>query len=418
MINIDFRYGRFIEASVAILLIIYPSMMFAVKGGMNGSFLLLLLLSIAVLVFRPSEMKSVEWNREMKSYLLAMAALPVAIFLSQIYHQNFTAHPYDAVSRFLLAVPIFMLLRRVRFEVVALVQYSFSVGAIVGLLMSKNQYGRLGTPLMDVIHFGNFELILGVLSVLSINWTGRDAFLLRCFKIVGFLVGVYASIASGSRGGWIAVPVFLLIFIYFRLGRISAKVIIAIPFLIALTGFFAYVSSQEIHHRVDDMVNDLIVFRHGNPDTSTGIRLQIFQTAAEIILQNPIFGVGPEGFAHEMESMSQAGKITPLAAELGKAEVHNELLSKAAGLGIFGLIAMLSVYLMPLRIFYNATRSALVPNRQAGLLGFTFVGGFIVFGLTAETLNLTMATAFYGLTVAVLLAACLSIHHSEQITQR
>jgi hypothetical protein len=58
-------------------------------------------------------------------------------------------------------------------------------------------------------------------------------------------------------------------------------------------------------------------------------------------------------------------------------------------------------------------KSSVLQIRKAGLLGLVFVSGFIVFGLTSEALNLTMATAFYALTVAVLLAACLNIHHGE-----
>jgi len=114
--------------------------------------------------------------------------------------------------------------------------------------------------------------------------------------------------------------------------------------------------------------------------------------------------------------MQQSGKITPLAAELGKGEVHNELLSKTAGLGLPGLLAMLMIYLVPLRIFYRALRANSVQIRQSGMLGLIFVSGFMVFGLTVEVLNLTLATAFYSLTVAVLLAACLNIHHGEYNT--
>jgi hypothetical protein len=33
-----------------------------------------------------------------------------------------------------------------------------------------------------------------------------------------------------------------------------------------------------------------------------------------------------------------------------------------------------------------------------------------------ETLNLTMAIAFYSFTVAALLAACYNTHHKEQVT--
>lgn len=411
------RYTRLVEATVALLLILYPGAMFAVKGGMNGSFLLLLLLSLVVLVMWPREMQSQRWNREMTGYLLAMAALPIAIFLSQSYHQSYNGHPYDAASRFLLAVPIFLLLKRMRFNVLAAVQYGFPVAAIAGFVMLKPiADGRYGITTLDLIHFGNFELVLGFMSALSINWTGRDELLLKMLKVAGFLTGIYASIASGSRGGWIALPVFLLIFINFRYEKVPPKALISALLMLIMVGFFGYTFSDKIHHRTTELGSELAAFQHGNPDTSTGVRLQLFKAAVVVIIENPVFGVGPDGFAREMDPMMKAGEVTPMAAELGKGEVHNEILSKAAGLGVFGLIAILSIYLVPLRTFYRAMRSKSTRIRQAGMLGLVFVSGFMVSGLTAETLNLTMAAAFYSLTVAVLLAACLNINHGEQVS--
>ena len=414
MSKAESRYTSLLEAFTGFLLIFYPSAMFAVKGGMNGSFLPLLLISLAVLAVRPLALTPVVWNRDMTHYLVAMSALPFAIFLSQSFHQHYDGHPYDAASRFLLAVPVFMLLHRLRFRVVAVVQYGFPLAAIIGYLMLKPiAQGRSGIATLDLIHFGDFELVLGVLSLFSMGWTGRDTWFVRVIKIAGFLTGIYASIASGSRGGWIALPVFLLIYLYSRYGKISLKVLIAAPLILAMTGFLAYNFSHEIQHRLGEVTADLTAFEQGNPDTATGVRLQLYQAALDVIAHNPVFGVGPEGFAQEMDARLATGELTSLAAELGKGEVHNELLSKSAGLGIFGLTAMLLIYLVPLRLFYRSMRSASSEVRQSGMLGLVFVSGFMVFGLTVEVLNLTMAAAFYSLTVAVLLAACLNIHHGE-----
>ncbi len=389
--------------AAALLLLTYPGLMFAVKGGMNGAFLLLLLLSLWSL--RPL------WDRETAFYLMAMASLPVAIFLSQSYHHHYSGHPYDASSRFLLGVPVFMMLRRMRFDIAAIVQYGFPIATLIGCLMLKPiDDGRYGISTLDLIHFGDFALVMGVLSVLGIDWNGRDAPLLRVLKVAGFLAGMYASIVSGSRGGWVAMPVFLMIFIYFRMGRVTLRALLFVPLMLVIAGFIAYASSAEIHHRVDNLLGDVTSLQQGNPDTSTGIRLQLYRAAARVFTSNPVFGVGPEGFAKEMDAMQKAGLITPMAADLGRGEVHNELLSRAAGMGVLGLAAMLAIYLVPAGIFYRSMRSQVPEIRQSGMLGLIFVSSFMVFGLTAETLNLTMASAFYGLTVAVLLAACLNIH--------
>lgn len=404
MVNLKARQ-RIIERFVALSLLIYPSLMIAIKGGMNSSFALLLLLSVGVLIFRPSSAPFVVWDKELVFYFVAMAALPVAIFLSQSYHQHYSAHPYDTASRFLLAVPIFMFLRRVRFAVISMVQYAFPLAAIIGLLVSKELAdGRLLVPFMDLIHFGDFELMLAVLSLLSINWAGRDVLTVRILKIVGFIVGVYVSLKTGSRGGWVALPVFALIFMRYKFGKFSLKYISATLVILSMLISPVYIFNTLIHERVNEAGYDLVAYRNGNLDTDTGIRLQLYKAAIIIFLDNPVFGVGPEGFKTEMAPMVESGRITSDAGKLGAGEVHNELLSKAAGLGVFGLIAILLIYLVPFRIFYRATLSGCSQVRHAGMLGLTFVSGFMVFGLTVEILNLTMATAFYSLTVAVFAA--------------
>jgi len=164
------------------------------------------------------------------------------------------------------------------------------------------------------------------------------------------------------------------------------------------------------------MVRDVRDYQQGNRDTSIGIRWQLYGAALDIFSRHPLVGVGPAGFAREMQPMMEAGKLTPEAAHYGRGEVHNDVLSKTAGMGVFGLAAILALYLVPLRMFWQATRSTTREVRRAGILGLTFVGGIAIFGLTVEFLNLTMAAAFYAFTVAVLLAACNALASNDTRT--
>lgn len=156
--------------------------------------------------------------------------------------------------------------------------------------------------------------------------------------------------------------------------------------------------------------NDIRHYQAGNRNTSIGIRWQLYTAALDIISRNPVVGVGPAGFAREMLPMTEAGKLTPWAASLGRGEVHNDVLSKTAGMGVFGLVAILLIYIVPFRMFRQASKSNFREVRRTGILGITFVSGIVIFGLTVEFLNLTMEAAFYAFTVAELLAACNGIH--------
>jgi O-antigen ligase len=162
-----------------------------------------------------------------------------------------------------------------------------------------------------------------------------------------------------------------------------------------------------IQDRMDLIYHDLADFQLGNKDTSIGIRLQLWQTACYLFAAHPVFGVGPGGFAQMMTPLSNSDMLTPIAASYGRGEVHNELLAKASQLGIFGLISIVSVYVIPLVIFIRATRSRISHERSAAFMGICLVTGFFIFGLTVEIFNLKMTVAFYSLTVAALLAAAI-----------
>lgn len=411
------RYLTLVEKITALLLLIYPTLMLVIKGGMNGVFLGMLLLSLAVWLVRPMGMNAIIWRPEWTIYVVAMFAMSGAIFISQSYHHNYTANSHDAASRYFLAVPVFLLLQRLRAKVFTVLQIAFPVAAITGLLLAQDTggaaSGRFGIRTLDLIHFGDFEMILGMLSMVSINWFGRDKLLLRMLKVLGFIAGLAASFASGSRGGWLAIPVFIALFSYFKANRISLELILSMVSVAIATGTLFYSFNPTFHQRINMLTNEVAMFDHGDRDTSTGTRLQLYGAAVDIFSRHPIFGVGPKGFALQMQPLMEAGKITPDAANKGRGEVHNDILAKMAGMGLFGLIAILLIYWVPFRLFWRATKSTSAPIRRTGILGLTFVSGFLVFGLTVEILNLTMGTAFYSFTVAVLLAVCYNIHHGE-----
>lgn len=412
------RYLVIVERMAALLLLAYPTATLVIKGGVNWAFLLMLLLTFIVWVARPVGMATVAWRREWTIYVAAMLAMTAAIFISQSYHQVYAARPYDAASRYWLGIPLFFLLQQIRPVVFAALQYAFPLAAIIGFLLAKDMGGRSGINTLDLIHFGDLELIFAMLSLFSISWFGRDQLPLRILKISGFTAGLAASIASGTRGGWLAIPVFVAIFIYFWRTRLSLKTVVSTMIAVMLGALLLYSYNPTLKQRVGQLISDVSTFQQGNRDTSAGIRWQLYGAAVDIFARHPVFGVGPNGFAREMQPMVTQGALTPTQGELGRGEVHNDILAKAAELGVFGLIAILAVYFVPFRLFWQATKSASEPVRRAGILGVTFVSGFFIFGLTVEFLNLTLATAFYSFTVAVLLAACYNIHLDKQNNTR
>jgi O-antigen ligase len=173
------------------------------------------------------------------------------------------------------------------------------------------------------------------------------------------------------------------------------------PLLFGITSYFLI---NIIHQRVDEVYSDIVAAWHGNLDTSIGIRLQLWKAALYLFRENPIFGVGLDGYASMMSTLTQSGFITSTAADFGRGEVHNEILANMAKLGIVGLLSILAVYFVPLIIFLRTLKSNSDTKRTAAMMGGCLVLGFLVFGLSVETFDMKMNAAFYSLTLAVLLA--------------
>jgi len=402
-----------LEYMFGAILLCYPALLFLVRGGMNGALFLLTILALFLLISRKAYKNRLD--KADQYFSIAMASGLIAILLSQLYHHDIIARYFDSDSRFLLAIPVLLALRHINIKILSIMQYAFPLGAIaalvVVLVINPDVRADASTSFMNHIHLGDMALLLGFLSLFSVNWTGRDHLVVKLLKISGLVAGLSVSVLSSARGGWIAIPVFVFVFVYFRTtGRLLNKFLM-VMLSIGVVGLLGYFFIEPIHQRLWMIYSDLSNFSGGHEDTSIGIRLQLWNAAIHLIAANPVFGVGAAGFARAMDGLSATGMITTVAAGLGKGEVHNEILAHTVRFGIFGLASILAVYFVPFAIFLRAVQSKIRQQNVAAMMGMCVTLGFFVFGLTVETFDLKMTAAFYSLTVAVLLA--ISTHDKQ-----
>lgn len=398
-----------------LILLAYPALLLVIQGAMNRMFLLLLLVSFYFLW--QSRKSRPHWDSNATAFALAMVSPVVAIFLSQAYHDEFRAPPYDWAARFLFAIPIFLALRQAKPHAVSMLQYGAPIGALIGLAwLMVYPYTwsdtRATTGLfLNLIHFCDLALILGFLSLFAVNRALHDSTPILLLKIGGFLAGFYMAMQTGQRGAWLAIPVLALLWVYGQ-GFLNPWRKLGIAgLLLLIAAILAYFSMDLVQQRANLVYQDLVDYGNGSKDTSIGIRLQLWQAAIHLFMEHPLFGVGPDGYAKMMPILAVQGMVTPIAAGLGQGEVHNEILAKTAGLGVFGLLAIMAVYLVPAVIFLRSLNTPDAQKKIAGLMGLGLVIGFFIFGLTVEIFNLKMTAAFYALTLAVLMAA--ATNHNE-----
>jgi O-antigen ligase len=410
-VTIDSRRTEPGDWLTAAFLLIFPSVAMLVQGASSAVSIGAGVISLGALCWRPA---GAPYGYARPDHLglafcIALCSPVAAVALSTLAHGHPLLRTWDSPSRFLLAVPVFLALRRAPARIFAWADLSFTLGALSALaiaLFVPRDWGdgRIGSAFLNPIHFGDLALALGVLSAIALNWWRKDSAFLRALKIAGLFAGLAASLLSGSRGGWAAVPLVALLIVW-ELGRNKPfhwKV--AMPVAVVLMLGLVYGLSGTVRARVDDVSSNLTQYVHGQRDTPVGVRLQLYEAASTLIAEHPVLGLGGDGFRDKMNAMASQGAITPVAAMFGKGEVHNQLLAYMANYGIVGGLALLAIYVVPAIFFAGKLKSGARTTRRTALMGLAFVLMFFVFGLTVETFDLKSTVAFYATVIAVLAA--------------
>jgi O-antigen ligase len=139
------------------------------------------------------------------------------------------------------------------------------------------------------------------------------------------------SIGRG-RSGYLAFILLSPIIAYNLLGKRFYLILAAIAFSILLL-----FSSPAVQSRIALAINDIKAYQAGNPNTSIGIRLNMWQGAVRIFLENPLIGTGTGGYARAMIKYDHPNMIS---YHRMPSEPHNSFLFMAANYGMLGIISI------------------------------------------------------------------------------
>jgi O-antigen ligase len=420
---VDVRY-----VALAAFLLLYPLAAIAMRGSASALLIAAGLVALWVEITSPRTSTDTEVRRDVdwsiRATCAAMAVPLIAVFLSEVWHTQMRWSAFDTPSRFLVAVPLFLVLRRVPLRWMRWCDLSFMVAAFaalgIGLWYGRDWGGqRLSSKFLNPIHYGDMALALGMLSVLSLNWWRKDTLMVRVLKVGGLLAGLATSLLSGSRGGWLAIPAILLLVVIVRGRNKSSRWRWLVPVTAVLGLTAVYLVSAPIQARFHELWSDLSQFALGHKDTSVGIRLQIYHAALILTENNPLFGLGAGGFCSNLQALVDAGQMTPMARELGCGEAHNQLLAFTVAYGVLGGLGIIAIHLMPAILCWRYLHSPIAPMRRAGLMGMVFAAAFFVFGLTVEIFTLKQTVSFYAAVMAILAGiAAHACHPSDRIYKR
>ena len=385
--------------SLAVFL--FSALALVVSGGYSIGATMLFMGSAVLLWKRP------KLSLEKADYLLIGTLL--LYFAVRTAIVTFHADPgreYDAPLRFLLVVPVLLLLLAYPPKPPAL-WAGLAVGAIGGGAFAGWQdmvqgIARPGGGTTNPIQFGNVSMLLGILCMSGLGWAltqprrvGWTALLL-----LGSIFGMIGSLLSGSRGGWIAMPVCACVLCLHYASMHGRRYLYA--GLLAMTGLIAVaytIPQSTVKERIEASLNEARVFvAVGNVESSLGQRIEMWRNAIDMVPANPLLGLGKRGYMANKLELIREGKVVPSIGEYTNA--HNEYVDALVKQGLVGLAALLALFLVPLLLFARTLRDSNRQRHPYALAGVSLGVSYMVFGLT---------TTFLTLNIGVMMLAFLTV---------
>ena len=406
---------------------LFPIFFMSVRHGVHFFLFLLLLLILYQIYKRNFDFFNLQ-TIENKLIIAAFSAPLFAVFISQIFREALYLPAFDGPVRIFIAGIIFLYLRKLEISYLKILEFSIPL-SLIATYISFRIYpeasallwgGRYATYFVDPNTLGSQSLILSLISLLLIKPLRSESPHLLLLKLAGCAIGLYLTIGSGSRGGWMSAPFVFLLMIFVRINDINKSALTSRPKMWAQTAWIFFVVficavtlfyfSERLSLRIISAYFEIRNWFTGeNLDSSAGTRLSMWIFAFQFASESLLFGYGEE--KNMLQQLSNSPLNIPANAivinTMAVTGPHSDILSKLLSSGLFGLFAYLCLLFVPFYFFY-VYRNSLYPDKsRAARIGMYYITGILIAGLANEQLSLKYLCTFYGLMTATLLAQVL-----------
>ena len=336
-----------------------------------------------------------------KLMILTWLLYPLVTALDFWLRTGWNWSQFQEPSRFLLALPVFFMVRRFGLSKWAM-KWGVFVGAVAAGLWAFYQKQELGIERAfggtssNVHVFGDISLLLGFMSVALFQPDWSKDWRWGCLVLVSLSLGVFGSLASGTKGGWISAPIFCWVMVDLVRHPTYAKRLMVLG-ITAASAILIWKFSPFIQARVGNIPLAIATyFETGQvTDGSASIRLALWHTATLIFTNNPFFGTGIDTF-HTAKLPYLDANLVP--SVIGSYDPHSQFFNALYELGIFGPITIFAIY----GVFILYCRQFLLQNKAFSTAGILLALGFIDFGLVEVIWNINNAGVFFTIMMVLI----------------
>lgn len=303
-----------------------------------------------------------------------------------------------------------------------------TVGACGAGLMALFEVVLLDRPraeglVANAITFGNLALLMGALSIALHKLVPLSRHATLPASACAGVLGLMASILSGSRGGWLALPFLVAVLLWQHRAELTAPALaqIGVIFVLALAVLNTLADGMPTSRATASVTNVSGYSESGKPQavmmveaaagSSEGARIEAWRSAGTAFRERPISGIGWGNLAARFDLDAELGIRHERIATFDHA--HNQLLGAAASGGLIGVAALIALLAVPLRGFAVAAWSNDVRRRGLGASGVIVLGSFAVFGLTESVLENLVPITVFAVLIAALCAELDAAHRGD-----
>lgn len=358
MLNIGNSPKLFINASIFLfftLLLMFP------KGYNYGS-TALLVLSILFLCYllykRVSFLEVVKQNKAI--FVVTTFYFLVSLFFIFFHEEKIKLIDNPLRAFLFLSVIVFIVYSSVKFDVLL---YSIPLGSFISGVVALYQYYILSLESAFYnqmkIQSGDIAMSLGLFSfviafhLLDINKHKKK---LVALVILFGIFGVLASLLSFARGGWVGIPILLLILIFLYRHLLSNKLLLlgGITFLCIISVVLTV--NNKFVNRLSEAQYELKLYLSGDDKVSSiGERLDMWKIGSKAFLEHPISGWSLKELDYYKKDLSDKNIVTK--ASISFSHLHNQFIDESVKKGIVGGVAILGVFFLPLYVFYTKQKN-------------------------------------------------------------
>jgi O-antigen ligase len=289
-----------------------------------------------------------------------------------------------------------------------------AAGALVAFLIAVTQIyvfdaGR-AFGFRNPILFGDTAIVLGTGALVGLFFCRSlfDSFNERIFLFICGFAGLFTSLLSGTKGGWLSLIMIIVLLAnaVTRSMHILKRVSLIAGCFLVLVAVVSFVPKLPVVDRLISAYHGTVEWiKTGNvTEGSASIRLESFKAGLMVGVQSPIVGLGKQGEQVAFREAVDAGLIRKEMIEVNV--VDNDFISAFSQHGLVGVFGIIAVHLGVFWTFWRYRTDSDEAIKAITSMGVLLVLFYMEFGLTVSIFGTSIFRTMY-ISWSILLAGLL-----------